>query len=124
MQIYIYLYYLPNKIAFICIFFFFYILLHTNSYINQYTFIYTMRIKEILKQKGMTQKDLADRMGVAEISLSRSINGNPNLSTLEKIADALNVKIEELFAPKGETTHFLCPKCGAELQLIERKKEE
>ncbi len=78
-----------------------------------------MRVKEILKEKGLTQKDLADKMGVAEISLSRSINGNPNLATLQKIADALDVKIEELFAPKGETTHFLCPSCGAKLQLME-----
>lgn len=81
-----------------------------------------MRVKEILKEKGLTQKDLADKMGVAEISLSRSINGNPNLSTLQKIADALGVKIEELFAPKGDTPHFCCPNCGARLQFVEVKE--
>lgn len=76
-----------------------------------------LRIKEILKEKGQTQKDLAQRMGVAEISLSRSINGNPNLETLQKIADALEVEISELFAPK-ETDTIICPKCGSKFQLV------
>jgi transcriptional regulator with XRE-family HTH domain len=76
-----------------------------------------LRIKEILKEKGQTQKDLAQRMGVAEISLSRSINGNPNLDTLQKIADALEVEISELFTPK-ETDTITCPRCGSKFQLI------
>ena len=76
-----------------------------------------LRIKEIMKEKGQTQKDLAQRMGVAEISLSRSINGNPNLETLQKIADALEVDISELFAPK-ETYSITCPMCGSKFKLI------
>lgn len=77
-----------------------------------------LRIKEILKEKGQTQKDLAQRMGVAEISLSRSINGNPNLETLQKIADCLEVDISELFAPK-ETDTIVCPKCGSKFKIVE-----
>lgn len=78
-----------------------------------------LRIKEILKEKGQTQKDLAQRMGVAEISLSRSINGNPNLETLQKIADALEVDISELFAPK-ENDIIICPKCGSKFKIIDK----
>ena len=77
-----------------------------------------LRIKEILKEKGQTQKDLAQRMGVAEISLSRSINGNPNLETLQKIADCLEVDISELFAPK-KTDTIVCPKCGSKFKIVE-----
>ena len=77
-----------------------------------------LRIKEILKEKGQTQKDLAQRMGVAEISLSRSINGNPNLETLQKIADALEVDISELFAPK-ESDAITCPICGSKFKLMQ-----
>ena len=77
----------------------------------------SMRIKEILKERGQTQKDLALKMGVAEISLSRSINGNPSLETLQKIADALEVEISELFAPK-ETDIITCPKCGSRFKLV------
>lgn len=76
-----------------------------------------LRIKEILKEKGQTQKDLAQKMGVAEISLSRSINGNPNLETLQKIADALEVEISELFTAK-ETDVITCPKCGSKFKLV------
>lgn len=85
-----------------------------------------LRIKELCKNKGIMINELADKVGMSRVSISAINAGRQNASidTLEKIADALNVKIEELFAPKGETTHFLCPKCGAELQLIERKKEE
>lgn len=57
-----------------------------------------LRIKEIMQKKGITQKKLAEDIGVAEISLSRSLRGNPTLETLEKIATALNVPITELFS--------------------------
>lgn len=56
-----------------------------------------LRIKEIMQEKGITQKKLAEDIGVAEISLSRSLRGNPTLDTLERIATALNVPITELF---------------------------
>ena len=75
----------------------------------------TLRIKEILKERGLTQKDLALKMGVAEISLSRSINGNPNLDTLQKISNALNVEISELFA--SSKTQITCPHCGKPLKV-------
>ena len=47
--------------------------------------------------QGITMKELANRMRVTPESLSRAINGNPQLSTLENIARNLNVRIEELF---------------------------
>lgn len=50
-----------------------------------------------MQEKGITQKKLAEDIGVAEISLSRSLRGNPTLDTLERIATALNVPITELF---------------------------
>ena len=56
-----------------------------------------LRVKEICKTKGITQKQLAEKIGIAEISLSRSINTNPTLSTIENIANALDVNITELF---------------------------
>lgn len=62
----------------------------------------SLRVKEICKAKGITQKQLAEQMGIAEISLSRSINTNPTLSTLENIAAALNVEVTELFAEKSD----------------------
>ena len=55
------------------------------------------RILEICKQAGITQKELAERIGLSAVGLSKAINGNPTKETLEKIASALNVRITELF---------------------------
>ncbi len=56
-----------------------------------------MRIKEVCKEKGITVSQLAEKMGIKQESLSRAINGNPTLETLEKIASALGVDVPELF---------------------------
>lgn len=56
-----------------------------------------LRILGICKQAGITQKELAERMGLSAVGLSKAINGNPTKDTLEKIASALNVRITELF---------------------------
>lgn len=59
----------------------------------------SLRIKEICKERNLTLGDLADKMEIKRESLSRAINGKPNLETLEKIASALNVEVWELFTP-------------------------
>lgn len=56
-----------------------------------------LRIKEILKERGLSLKDLAETMGISNVTLSVSINGNPTLKTLSNIAEALNVHITDLF---------------------------
>lgn len=56
-----------------------------------------LRILDICKQAGITQKELAERIGLSPVGLSKAINGNPTKDTLEKIANALNVRITELF---------------------------
>lgn len=55
------------------------------------------RIKEILKMRGMTQTDLAKKMGTSQETVSRQINGNPTLKTLSDMAAALEVPVRELF---------------------------
>ena len=60
------------------------------------------RVKEICSEKGLQMKDLAAIMNVKPESLSRTLNGNPQLSSLENIANALNIGIADLFADKVE----------------------
>jgi len=56
------------------------------------------RIKELCQSKGFTQKDLADKMGISDISLNKTLRGDyPQLQSLERIANALDVDISELF---------------------------
>lgn len=56
------------------------------------------KIKELRKKQGMSQKDLADKLGITPVLISQYENGkrNPKLETLQKIADALEVDISEL----------------------------
>lgn len=54
------------------------------------------RVKELCAERGITLKGLAEKMGIKPESLSRALNGNPQLSTLENIAKALEVGVAEL----------------------------
>ena len=49
------------------------------------------RILELCKQKGITQKDLAETIGMTPVGLAKAANGNPTFETLEKIAAGLGV---------------------------------
>lgn len=60
------------------------------------------RVKELCRQRGIQLKDLAKKMGVAPESLSRAINGNPQLSTITSIADNLEISVSELFYIKEQ----------------------
>lgn len=59
---------------------------------------FRQRIKDICQDKGITQKDLAEKLGITDISLNKTLRGEyPQLQSLEKIANALEVPITELF---------------------------
>lgn len=76
-----------------------------------------MRIKELLKEKGCTQQELADMVGVSYQSMKQTLNApSVTTSTLERIATALNVPMWQLFASPEEvakqTDNETCPYCG------------
>ena|SRR5690606_1896009 len=59
------------------------------------------RIKEILKEKGMSSEKLAELIGMSPVSLSYIVNGKKNtgVKTLVEIASALDVEVKDLFHP-------------------------
>ena len=67
----------------------------------------SLRINELLQEKGLRIKDLADKMGTDVSNLKKSLSNNPKLSTLHEVATALSVELHELFTanlpsrPKG-----------------------
>lgn len=61
------------------------------------------KVKELCHNQGITLKELAQRIGIAPESLSRTLNGNPQLSTLEAIASNLGVNLSDLFSTSHET---------------------
>ena len=61
-------------------------------------------LKIARERKGISQKDLAERIGVAKstYSLYESGNREPNVQTIKKIADILNVSADELLGINEE----------------------
>ena len=57
-----------------------------------------LRIREILAQRGMTNKALADKMGVLPQHVSNILSGRSlSVNALVKVADALGVQFGDLF---------------------------
>ncbi len=83
----------------------------------------SIRLKELLSEKGITQKELAERLGISTVGMSKIATGdNPNLLTLQKIADALGVEVWELLVSRDEvcstsTSSMVCPHCGHPLKI-------
>lgn len=56
-----------------------------------------LRVKNVCRAQGVTLAEVASKIGVAQASLSKMLGGNPTVGTLEKVANALDVPITELF---------------------------
>ena len=69
-------------------------------------------LKIAREKKNMTQKEVADSIGVAKstYSLYESGNREPNVQTIKKIADTLNVSADDLLGlneqPITVAAHF------------------
>jgi len=59
-----------------------------------------MRIKEVIKEKGYTIAEVAEKMGISQPSLSKTINENPSVKMLNRIATVLGVRATYLFEPE------------------------
>lgn len=62
-----------------------------------------LRIKEVLKEKKVSQIELAEKLDITTVGINKIINGNPTAETLQKIAEVLDVDIRDLFEPTKET---------------------
>ena len=68
------------------------------------------RIKHYRKIKGFSQKELAEKIGVSNVVLSRyeSSKRTPDADTQIKIADVLDISMDELYGrpSKSSNDHF------------------
>ena len=80
-----------------------------------------LQIKEALKQRGLKQNDLADRLGINRVSISRLLSdkNDMRISTIKKIAEAIGCDVSEFFAPADKEEHntITCPHCGEKLVI-------
>ena len=59
------------------------------------------RLKEIREEKHMTQEELSSKSGVSRqtiISLETNQNYNVTIGTLTKLADALEITVDQFFS--------------------------
>jgi len=70
-------------------------------------------IKKVRKERGLTQKQLGERLGISQAAIGQfeSNKANPKIDTIQKIADALNVSLNDLipdvFEQKTQEGHEL-----------------
>ena len=63
-------------------------------------------VRFLCRKQGITMRQLAAKMQIAPESLSRAINGNPQLSTIQAIAKNLNVEVATLFNSRTEPSNL------------------
>ena len=58
---------------------------------------------DALKFKGITQKELSQRTGIAQGDISKieNGNGNPSLRTLQRLASAMDMSLKIEFVPNA-----------------------
>jgi len=64
-------------------------------------------VKRICKERKIQLKELARNMDVDPASLTRALNGNARLYTVQKIATALGVSMKSLFEPLDDVEGFI-----------------
>ncbi len=85
--------------------------------------IFRLRVKEILKERGQTQKELAARMGKSPQYIANVLNSEQGVSVnvLIDIAKALDVEFRDLFAVTRsdgkESPMVVCPHCGKAIAI-------
>ena len=76
-----------------------------------------MRIKDVMKDKGLMAKDVAEIMGVTQPTVCRMVNGNITVDTLHRIANALDVPAAELLERPKQGLMY-CPHCGEKIKFF------
>lgn len=72
------------------------------------------KIKDVAKAHGMTISEVANKLGVLQPQISRTIN-NPRitLEDMEKIANAIGCKVTDFMKEPSNT--ITCPHCGKQI---------
>lgn len=84
-----------------------------------------MDVKSVIRKKGYTFEQVAEKMGITRITLTQNLGRNPTINTLQRVADAIGCKVGDFFVDdvsedEGINT-IVCPKCGAKFGLVEKE---
>ena len=87
-----------------------------------------MKFKEVLEKYGITQTELAERLGINRVSVSRLFSEKNDMrsSTIIKIANAIGCSVSELYgeeSPSEKNNTIPCPHCGKPIEVSLLKTE-
>ena len=74
-------------------------------------------IKEYIKASGMTSAEVASKLGITPGAFSQTVNGNPTVEMIARVAEVLNIESFELLKPPGNNTTLTCPHCGKPIKF-------
>ena len=77
------------------------------------------KIKDVLKERNITQKQLAEMTGMTEVGISNAVNGSASKDTIRKVADALGVDESDLLPEKGLYAIFSSDKTPLRIGNVE-----
>ena len=89
------------------------------------TYVTSATIKQLREKRGLTQSDLAEKIGVSSKTISKweTAKGLPDITLLQPLAQALGISVIELMngehiinkntsANMLRTKFYVCPVCG------------
>lgn len=84
-----------------------------------------LKIKFFRKQKGFTVDKLSNKLNIGRSTLTQYENGNRDIGTdtLCKLADILNVSVDELLGREPQQTNIIPMAQTHELELSDNKKQ-
>lgn len=84
------------------------------------------RIKDFLKERNLTQRDLSEEIGITEVSISRYITGEriPSVAVAIKIANLLGCTVDELFVDVYEDNEELETDDAVNIEVVLKKNND
>lgn len=77
-----------------------------------------MNLRKVIKSRGFTISEVAERLGVKQPTLTQQLDGNPTINRLQEIANIIGVSLPELVADESEAqTYVICPHCGGRIKI-------
>lgn len=84
------------------------------------------RLKSLLNQKDLTQRDLARHFGWGDTTVSNYISGNrqPDLETTQALADFFDVTLDYLLGRTDNPKEYVTPKIPENWEQVIRRLTE
>ena len=87
--------------------------------------LFSERLRELRQNKGLPQSQLADALNISKSAISMYELGKrePDLETLEGIADFFNVDINYLIGKEDGSMYYLAPEAAEIAQEVQQRPE-